>query len=141
MPRSLMLVPAGKANGLFVASLGLVKALNDKGVKAAIFRPLDACKNTAKDCCSNYSISNCDAVKYLSQNQKSELVEAILANYNRLLKDTQADVIVVEGVVTDKFDQNSLNAAVCHALDADICIVSMGKCLSLIHISEPTRPY
>lgn len=133
-----MLVPAGKANGLFVASLGLVKALNDKGVKAAIFRPLDACKNTAKDCCSNYSISNCDAVKYLSQNQKSELVEAILANYNRLLKDTQADVIVVEGVVTDKFDQNSLNAAVCHALDADICIVSMGKCkkaMALVHIA------
>lgn len=133
-----MLVPAGKANGLFVASLGLVKALNDKGVKAAIFRPLDACKNAAKDCCSNYSISNCDAVKYLSQNQKSELVEAILANYNRLLKDTQADVIVVEGVVTDKFDQNSLNAAVCHALDADICIVSMGKCkkaMALVQIA------
>ena len=133
-----MLVPAGKANGLFVASLGLVKALNDKGVKAAVFRPLDACKNAAKDCCSNYSISNCDAVKYLSQNQKSELVEAILANYNRLLKDTQADVIVVEGVVTDKFDQNSLNAAVCHALDADICIVSMGKCkkaMALVQIA------
>lgn len=133
-----MLVPAGKANGLFVASLGLAKALNDKGVKTAVFRPLDACKNASKDCCSNYSISNCDAVKFLSQNQKSELVEAILANYNRLLKDTQADVVVVEGVVTDKFDQNSLNAAVCHALDADICIVSMGKCkkaMALVQIA------
>ena len=30
MPRSLMLVPAGRATGLFVVSLGLVKALNDK---------------------------------------------------------------------------------------------------------------
>ena len=138
MSRSLMLVPAGKANGLFVASLGLVKALENKGVKAAIFRPLDACKNAAKDCCCNYSISNCEAVKYLSQNQKSELVEAVLANYNRLLKDTQADVIVVEGVVTDKFDQNSLNAAICHALDADICVVSMGKCkkaMALVQIA------
>lgn len=138
MSRSLMLVPAGKANGLFVASSGLVKALNDKGIKAVVFRPLDACKNAAKDCCSNYSISNCEAIKYLSQGQKSELVEAVLANYNRLLKDSQAQVVVVEGTVSDKFDQHAFNAAVCHALDADICVVSMGKCkkaMSLVHLA------
>ena len=64
MSRSVMLVPAGKSDGLFVASLGLVKALKDKGVNAVLFRPLDACKNVCdKACASNYSISKCEAVK------------------------------------------------------------------------------
>ena len=129
MSRSVMLVPAGKSDGLFVASSGLVKALQDKGVKATLFRPLDACKNVCdKACANNYSISKCEAVKYIANNQKSELVEAVLANYNRLLKDTGADVVVVEGTVADKFNQNEINAAICHALDADILVVSMGKC-------------
>lgn len=134
-----MLVPAGKSDGLFVASLGLVKALQDQGVKAALFRPLDACKNVCdKACASNYSISKCEAVKYISQNHQSELVEAILANYSRLVKDTGADVVVVEGVVADKFDQNEINAAICHAVDADIVPVSMGHCkkaMSLVKIA------
>lgn len=139
MSRSVMLVPAGKSDGLFVASLGLVKALKDKGVNAVLFRPLDACKNVCdKACASNYSISKCEAVKYIAQNHQSELVEAILANYSRLLKDTQADVVVVEGVVADKFNQNEINAAICHAVDADIVPVSMGHCkkaMSLVKIA------
>lgn len=128
MSRSIMLVPTGKADGLFVASLGLVKALKDKGVKAEVFRPLDACKNTGANCCCSYSLSKCEAVKYIANGERSELVEAILANYNRLLKDTGADVVVVEGLVADRFDQHELNAEICHALDADIVPVSLGRC-------------
>ena len=129
MARSVMLVPVGKSDGLFVATNGLVKALQDAGVKAVAFRPLDACKNICdKECAQCYSISKCEAVKYLSQGKKSELVEAILGNYYRLIKDTGADVVVVEGVVADKFDQNAINSAICHAVDGDILVVSMGKC-------------
>ena len=129
MSRSVMLVPVGKSDGLFVATNGLVKALQDNGVKAVAFRPLDACKNICdKECAQSYSISKCEAVKYLSQGKKSELVEAILGNYYRLIKDSGADVVVVEGVVADKFNQNEINSAICHAVDGDIVAVSMGKC-------------
>lgn len=126
MSRSVILVPAGKADGLFVATNGLVKALTDKGVKAVAFRPLDCCKNVCS-CSDCYSISKKEAFDYLTKGQKSELIEAVLANYNRLLKATGADVVVVEGVVTDKFNQHEVNADICHALNADILAVSMGK--------------
>lgn len=129
MSRSLMLLPTGKADGLFVAANGLVKALQDKGAKATVFRPFDVCKNAKGACsCSTYSMSKCEAVKYIANGQKSELIEAVLANYNRLLKDTGADVVVVEGVVADRFDQNEINAAICLALDADLIPVSIGAC-------------
>lgn len=142
MSRSVMLVPAGKSDGLFVASLGLVQALNEQGVKAVVFRPLDACKNVCDSACaSNYSISKCEAIKYIAQGHQSELVEAILANYSRLLKDTQADVVVVEGVVADKFDQNEINAAICHAVDADIIPVSMGHCKKAMSLVKITMSY
>lgn len=141
MSRSVMLVPAGKSDGLFVATSGLVKALQDKGVKAALFRPFDACRNVCNKDCGCYSISKCEAVKYLSQNQKSELIEAVLANYNRLLKDSGADVVIVEGVVADKFNQNELNADICHALDSDILIASMGKCSKAMALVKITLSY
>lgn len=142
MSRSVMLVPAGKSDGLFVASLGLVQALTEQGVKAVVFRPLDACKNVCDSACaSNYSISKCEAIKYIAQGHQSELVEAILANYSRLLKDTQADVVVVEGVVADKFDQNEINAAICHAVDADIIPVSMGHCKKAMSLVKITLSY
>ncbi len=129
MSRSIMLVPTGKCDGLFVAANGLVKALQDKGAKAAVFRPFDVCKN-AKCACGGdtYSMSKCEAVKYIAQGQKSELIETVLANFNRLVKDTGADVVVVEGVVADRFDQNEINAAICLALDADLIPVSIGSC-------------
>ena len=128
MPRSLMLVPAGRATGLFVVSLGLVKALNDKGVKAAVFKPFEVGQNCNKDCPKNYSLTYMQALKYLSSNQVPELIAAIVANYERLVKDTQADVIVVEGAVTQMFDQHAINAAIREALNADICMASMGMC-------------
>lgn len=127
MARSVMLIPVGKSDGLFVAASGLVKAMTDKGVKAAVFRPLEACKNLCSTQ-SKYSVSKCEATKYIAQGQKSELVELILGNYNRLIADTGADVVVVEGAVCDKFNQDDLNADVAHALDSDLAVVSMGKC-------------
>lgn len=144
--RTVMLVPAGKSDGLFVASLGLVKALQDKGIKAALFRPFDVCKNVNCGCCScgaqpSYSISKCDATKVLAQGQKSELIESVLGNYKRLVADTQAQVVVVEGTVDDKFNQNEINAEVCHALDADILIASMGKCKKSMALVQLTLSY
>ena len=44
---NVMLVPAGKTRGIFPVSLGLVKALNDKGMKAVLFTPFTFCGKSA----------------------------------------------------------------------------------------------
>ena len=122
-----MLVPAGMTSGIFTASLGLVKALKDKGVNAALFRPFNCCKN-ACTVENSYSVSFCDAIKQISAGERTELLEKVVANFNRFVADTKADVIITEGMVSDKIDQNGLNADVCHALDADIIVVNQGTC-------------
>lgn len=138
MPRSLMLVPAGKANGLFVISLGLARALKDKGVKAEVFRPLDVCMNCKDQCPKNYSVSLMQAIQLLSGGKQQELIETISANYQRLIQDTGAEVVIVEGVVTTMFDQHTMNAAIREAVDGDICMASMGMCqraMALVRIA------
>ena len=45
MTRNVILVPAGKTSGIYTAALGLVKALNNHNVKAALFTPFANCKN------------------------------------------------------------------------------------------------
>lgn len=126
MTRNLILVPAGKSQGLFVASLSLVKSINANGLKAVLFRPLDCCQNVCGD--DSLSVALCKATKLLAQNKKSELLETIVANYYKLQAKENADVVVIEGVVTDKFDQDTINAAICHAFDSEIVVVNQGSC-------------
>ena len=123
--RNVMLVPAGKTTGIFTASLGLVKALNDNGVKAALFTPFYSC--CGKEC-STTSLNKCCAAKKLSEGNKSEVIEAIVANYNALNDANKYDVIVIEGVTDAPFNVNEINAEICHAFDANIISVVSGKC-------------
>ncbi|SFS51398.1 phosphate acetyltransferase [Succinivibrio dextrinosolvens] len=125
MSRNVMLVPAGKTSGIFTASLGLVKALNDNGVKAALFTPFYSC---CRKECSNTSLNKCCAAKKLSEGNKSEVIEAIVANYNALNDANKYDVIVIEGVTDAPFNVNEINAEICHAFDANIISVVSGKC-------------
>lgn len=124
MTRKVMIVPAGKSAGIFPVSLGLVKALNDSGVKTILFRPISVC------CCQvcDGAISLREAVKYIAKGQKTELIEKILAKFNAICEGQKPDCVVVEGVVTDRFNQDEINAEICHALDAQIIAVNQGAC-------------
>lgn len=119
-----MLAPVKGSQGIFVATLGLVKALNNKGIKACLFRPIDKCENIDEN---SHSVALCKAVKMVSSNQKSELLELIVANFKKFEQETNAKVYIVEGLVDDKLNQDEINAAICHALDADIMPVVQGK--------------
>ncbi len=125
MSRNLILVPAGKSTGLYVASLGCTASLNANGLKAVLFRPLDCCRNV---CEASLSVSLCEAAKLISQNKRSELLETIVGNYNKLVAAEQPDVVVIEGVVTPNLDQDILNAEISHAFDAEILVVDQGTC-------------
>ena len=121
-----MLVPAGHTEGIFPASLGLVKALNDNGVKAVLFNPFGGkCKDA---CDSENTISPCCAFKQIASGKKSEVLEAIVANYHKLLDESKAEIVVIEGICCAPFDKDELNADICHAMDADIITVTYGTC-------------
>lgn len=126
MSRNVILVPAGKSQGLYVASLGMVKSLQNNGLKAVLFRPLDCCRNACG--ADGLTVGFCDAAKLIAAGKRSELLETIVANYNKLQAKAQADVVVIEGAVTDKFDQDVINAEICHAFDAQILVVDQGSC-------------
>ena len=125
MANSVMLVPVGASTGIFPASLGLVKALENKGLKAQLFRPVESCKNV---CEKGYALSKRTARKMIADNLKTELLELVVENYKKLLAATDASVVVVEGVQIEGIAQHELNAAICHALDARIITVTMGTC-------------
>lgn len=126
MSRNVILVPAGKSQGLYVASLGLVKSLQENGLKAVLFRPLDCCRNVCG--ADSLSVSMCEAKKLIASNKRSELLETIVANYNKLQTKEQAQVVVIEGAVCADFDQDAINAEICHAFDAQILVVDQGTC-------------
>ncbi len=124
MTRYVMLAPVGKSDGIFPASLGLVKALQDAGISAKLFKPFSEC------CCQgncSTAVSVCQAVKYLADDMKSELVEKVLANLKAATADNP-QVVVIEGVATDSFNQDEINAAICHAVDGQIMLVNLGTC-------------
>lgn len=120
-----MLVPVGKSTGIFPASLGLVKALENKGVKAVLFRPIEKCSNV---CAGSYAVAKCKAKKMIADNLKSELLELIVANFNRLVNDTKAEFVVIEGAIVDGLAQHELNANIAHSFDARLLTVSQGTC-------------
>ena len=120
-----MLVPTGKTTGIFTASLGLVKALNSNGVKTALFTPFYTC--TCAEC-DTKSLNKYCAAKKISSGNKTEVIEAIVSNYNALKASDNYDVIVIEGVTDAPFDVNEINAAVCHSFDAKIITVVNDTC-------------
>ncbi|MBQ9275475.1 MAG: phosphate acetyltransferase [Succinivibrio sp.] len=125
MTHNVMLVPAGKAQGLFPVTLGLVKALNQKGVKAVLFKPFSDVFNDPVE--KRTLCVNC-ATKQVAKGQRSEVLESIVANFNSLVAETSPEVVIIEGVEKFLGGRDRINAETCHALDADILSAIPGKC-------------
>lgn len=125
MTRTVMLVPAGKTEGIFPAAYGLVKALNDHGVKAVLFTPFARALDEDQE---GKTLCRCCSYKAISQGKKSDVLEAIVANFHNTVEAEKPEVVIVEGVTGTPFDKDEMNADVCHALDADIITVCNGKC-------------
>lgn len=125
MTRNVMLVPVAKTSGIYTASLGLVQALNNNGVKAALFSPFASCSKTE---CNDKSLNKFCAAKKIANGNRSDVLEKIVANYNLLKNSGNYDVIVIEGVTDTPFDKDEMNADVCHAFDASIVPVVQCDC-------------
>lgn len=125
MTHNVMLVPAGKTRGIFPVSLGLVKALNDKGTKAVLFTPFTFCSKSA---CTMNAVDARSAFEQIAAGNKADVLQTVVSNYHKIVDALNPDVVVIEGFADGQFDNDELNADVCHAFDADIVAVIDGAC-------------
>ena len=137
MSRIIMLIPTGTSVGLTSVSLGVIRAMERKGVRLSVFKPIaqprtggDAPDQTTTIVRSNSSTTTAaEPLKMsyveglLSSNQKDVLMEEIIANYHANTKD--AEVVLVEGLVPTRKHQfaQSLNYEIAKTLNAEIVFV------------------
>ena len=136
MPRIIMLIPTGTSVGLTSVSLGVIRAMERKGVRLSVFKPIaqpraggDAPDQTTTIVRANSGLPAAEPLKMshveslLSSNQKDVLMEEIIANYHESSKD--AEVVLVEGLVPTRKHQfaQSLNYEIAKTLNAEIVFV------------------
>ncbi len=142
MSRTIMLIPTGTSVGLTSVSLGVIRAMEQKGVSLSVFKPIAQPRNGAENTPdqttsivrANSSIPAAKplTVSYveslLSNNQQDVLMEQIISNYHANSKD--AEVILVEGLVPTRNHQfaQALNYEIAKTLNAEIVFVmSLGN--------------
>lgn len=137
MSRKVMLIPISSGVGLTSVSLGIIRAMEQKGVDLNVFKPIaqpcvddnDKLDNTIAIIRANSNINVVeplkirDVEKCLSANQQDRLMEKIVARYH---KHTQkAGVVLIEGLMpTPKHPfANTLNYQIAKTLNAEIVFV------------------
>ncbi|EIC84915.1 phosphate acetyltransferase [Serratia sp. M24T3] len=136
MSRTIMLVPIGQSVGLTSVSLGVIRAIEQKGVSLSVFKPVsqpragsDAPDQTTTIIRANSNITAAEPLKMkhvqslLSSNQQDVLMEEIVANYHANTKN--AEVVLVEGLVSTRTHQfaSALNYEIAKTLNAEIVFV------------------
>ncbi len=136
MSRTIMLIPTGTRVGLTSVSLGVIRSMEQKGVRLSVFKPIAqprAGDNTPDQTTTiiraNSSITAAEPLNMgyvetlLSSNQQDVLMEEIVARYHENTKD--AEVILVEGLVPTRKHQfaNALNYELAKTLNAEIVFV------------------
>jgi len=131
-----MLIPTGTSVGLTSVSLGVIRAMEQKGVSLSIFKPIaqprtggDSPDQTTTIIRANSSVPAAEPLKMshvetlLGSNQQDVLMEEIIARYHENTKD--AEVVLVEGLVPTRKHQfaNALNYEIAKTLNAEIVFV------------------
>ncbi|AOV96397.1 phosphate acetyltransferase [Edwardsiella hoshinae] len=136
-----MLIPTSTSVGLTSVSLGVIRSMEQKGVRLSVFKPIaqprtdaDAPDQTTTIIRANSTIPAAEPLRMsyvealLSSNQQDVLMEEIVARYHENTKD--AEVVLVEGLVPTRKHQfaNALNYEIAKTLNAEIVFVmAMGN--------------
>ncbi|MEM8266478.1 AAA family ATPase, partial [Morganella morganii] len=130
-----MLIPTGTSVGLTSVSLGVIRSMEQKGVRLSVFKPIaqprtgdNALDQTTTIIRSNSTIPAAEPLRMdyveglLSSNQQDVLME-IVARYHENTKD--AEVVLIEGLVPTRKHQfaNALNYEIAKTLNAEIVFV------------------
>ncbi|MGR6981489.1 phosphate acetyltransferase [Testudinibacter sp. P27/CKL/0425] len=137
MSRTIILIPVSAGVGLTSVSLGLVHALEQKGVKIAFMKPIsqpssgeDKIDRTTSILRSSAALDTGEPImlseaEYLiGQNQSDVLLEKIVAQHQHL--SAKNELVIVEGLIpTSKSTYASgVNYEIAQALDAEIVLVA-----------------
>lgn len=137
MAKSLFIAPSTLNSGLTSVSLGIIRALDQIGVRVGFFKPItqissdgqksDLSSHFAKTICNIDTpspISIEDAEALLNRGEKGLLMEQLVGAYHSFDKDY--DVIIVEGLVPEKDTpfSNKLNVEIARNLNAEIILVA-----------------
>nr|WP_097032621.1 phosphate acetyltransferase [Sodalis endosymbiont of Henestaris halophilus] len=141
MSRTIMLIPTSTGVGLTSVTLGVIRAIEQKGVSLSVFKPIaqprfseDTIDATTRIIRANSKIIYAEplAMSYveflLGTNQQNILMEKIIFQYHKNIKKTE--VVLVEGLVPTRKHQfaTRLNYEIARALNAEIVFVlSLGN--------------
>jgi phosphate acetyltransferase len=149
MTHRIMLIPVGTNVGLTSVSLGLVRVMQQQGLKVNFFKPIgqprqgdvEAEKSTtiatkvgllkpAKPLSASY------VEEMISQDNRDILLEEIIALFEQNVGD--ADIAIIEGLVSTQNHPYAvrLNKEICNALDAQIVLVSAPGNLRLNQLND-----
>ena len=135
MPHTLYLAPSGAKVGLTSIALGLVRALDNRGVRVAFCKPIGQplAKSTGpersttlsgpRQVCgprSRYRLE--EAERLISSERTDELMERVMRDFHESASD--ADVVVVEGLAhsTDMPLGATLNVQLVKTLSAQVIL-------------------
>ncbi|WP_413110643.1 phosphate acetyltransferase [Thaumasiovibrio sp. DFM-14] len=136
MPRTIMLIPVGSGVGLTSVSLGVLRAMERKGVRVSFFKPIAQPRHggEAPDLTTTIIRKNSDmqiaepfsmgsAEELIRNDQSDVLLEDIVARFKESTSD--AEVALIEGLVsTSKHPfANQINFEIAKTLDAEIVLV------------------
>ena len=137
MKHSFFLAPAGRSQGLTTVALGIVKALDRRGVRAAFYKPI--CESLGEHPEPERSTHFLRAItrlapadplplpqvaKLLSDDRLDEVLEKVIGAYQ---DSTQgANMVVVEGLPPSPDDayRGALNQELVKALNAEVILVA-----------------
>ncbi|MDX7998134.1 phosphate acetyltransferase [Xenorhabdus sp. Reich] len=136
MSRIIMLIPTGTSVGLTSVSLGVIRSMEQKGVRLSVFKPIAQPRHTGSQDQTTSIIRSHSGIhaaepldmahveSLLTTNKKDVLMEEIVARYHENTKD--AEVVLIEGLVPTRkhpFAQ-SLNYEIAKTLNAEIVFVT-----------------
>jgi phosphate acetyltransferase len=135
MTRTLLLVPTGPHVGLTSACLGLLRALDERGVRVGFLKPLAQPRDDGSPEASTELVGKLTSIRppdalpaplveeRLAAGGVDAVLEEVIARWQPLREDH--DVIVVEGLNPgpSQIYSSRLNQAMAKALDADVILV------------------
>jgi phosphate acetyltransferase len=139
MKHAFFLAPAGTGVGLTTVSLGLVNALDRRGVRVAFFKPISqrtdgtsGLERSTHFIRANTTLEPADpvpvaiATKMISEGRLDELLGQVIAAFHD--STATADVVVIEGLRSARGDPQlgSLNPELVKTLNAQVILVASG---------------
>ncbi|KEY91572.1 phosphate acetyltransferase [Candidatus Photodesmus blepharus] len=137
MSRAIMLIPAGAGVGLTSVSMGVLRAMERRSVKASFYKPITQTRNgvNQSDLTSTIiaekgnvivgdpiPISTAEAL--IGREKMDILLEFVVEEYNKINKE--AEVVLIEGLVSSRkhLFANQINEKIAKTLDAEIVFIT-----------------